>query len=174
MKKIVTIISFAFLLASCGGPKAYYDYDQQVNFNQFQTFAFFEEMKSGMNELDNERLEEALTHQLDSLGFQSSENPDFYINYYSEIFEKQSNSSVGLGIGGGGGVVGGGVSGGIPVGGNKLFMSLTLEFVNATDNELFWQAVIENKYNQNAKPEERMKSFEEIVAKALENYPPEE
>jgi hypothetical protein len=173
MKRILPLLSLLFLLSACGGPKAFYDYDRQIDFNQFQTFAFFDDMKTGLNELDEERVEEALTHQLDSLGIQFSETPDFYINYYSEVFEKQG-TSIGLGIGGGGGAVGGGVSGGIPVGGNKLFMSLTLEFVNATDNELFWQAVIENRYNQDAKPEERTLCFEEIVGKALENYPPEE
>ena len=70
--------------------------------------------------------------------------------------------------------MGGGISGGIPVGGSSLYMSITLEFTNAENDELYWQGVVEHKFNQNASPEERMYFFTEVVEKALENYPPEE
>ncbi|MBW2962238.1 DUF4136 domain-containing protein [Mesonia aestuariivivens] len=162
------------LITSCGGPKAYFDYDSKANFDQFQSYNFYKEMKSGLNELDEKRLKDALNTSLSKRGFISSATPDFKINFYTEFFENQSNSSIGLGIGGGGGAVGGGVSGGIPIGGSKMYMSVTLEFVNAKDDELYWQAIVEHKYQQEASPEERMYFFSEIVEKALESYPPEE
>lgn len=176
MKRFLPFIIslFAILLTSCGGPKAYFDYDRKVNFDQFKSYNFYDRMETGLSELDEERLIEALNTGLSKRGFTSSANPDFKINFYTEVFEKQSNSSIGLGVGGGGGAVGGGVSGGIPVGGSSLFMSITLEFTNAENDELYWQAVVEHKFNQNASPEERMYFFTEVVEKALENYPPEE
>ena len=176
MKRFLPVI-FLFsilLLTSCGGPKAYFDYDQKANFNQFESYNFYDQMETGLNELDEDRMVQALNTGLSKRGFTSSATPDFKINFYTEVFEKQSNSSIGLGIGGGGGVVGGGVSGGIPVGGSRLYMSITIEFTNAVDDELYWQAVVEHQFNQDASPEERMYFFTEVVEKALENYPPEE
>ncbi|WP_283641526.1 DUF4136 domain-containing protein [Mesonia mobilis] len=176
MKRFLPVI-FLFsilLLTSCGGPKAYFDYDQKVNFDQFESYNFYDQMETGLNELDEDRMIQALNTGLSKRGFTSSATPDFKINFYTEVFEKQSNSSVGLGVGGGGGVVGGGVSGGIPVGGSRLYMSITIEFTNAVDDELYWQAVVEHQFNQDASPEERMYFFTEVVEKALENYPPEE
>ncbi|GGZ63177.1 DUF4136 domain-containing protein [Mesonia mobilis] len=178
MKRFLPVI-FLFsilLLTSCGGPKAYFDYDQKANFNQFESYNFYDQMETetGLNELDEDRMIQALNTGLSKRGFISSATPDFKINFYTEVFEKQSNSSIGLGVGGGGGVVGGGVSGGIPVGGSRLYMSITIEFTNATDDELYWQAVVEHQFNQDASPEERMYFFTEVVEKALENYPPEE
>ncbi|HIB37009.1 DUF4136 domain-containing protein [Mesonia sp.] len=176
MKRFLPVI-FLFsilLLTSCGGPKAYFDYDQKANFDQFESYNFYDQMETGLNELDEDRMIQALNTGLSKRGFTSSATPDFKINFYTEVFEKQSNSSIGLGVGGGGGVVGGGVSGGIPVGGSRLYMSVTIEFTNAADDELYWQAVVEHQFNQDASPEERMYFFTEVVEKALENYPPEE
>jgi len=176
MKRFLPVIFlfYILLLTSCGGPKAYFDYDQKVNFDQFESYNFYDQMETGLNELDEDRMIQALNTGLSKRGFTSSATPDFKINFYTEVFEKQSNSSIGLGVGGGGGVVGGGVSGGIPVGGSRLYMSITIEFTNATDDELYWQAVVEHQFNQDASPEERMYFFTEVVEKALENYPPEE
>lgn len=172
MKRFLPVI-FLFtilLLTSCGGPKAYFDYDQKVNFDRFESYNFYDQMETGLNELDEDRMIQALNTGLSKRGFTSSATPDFKINFYTEVFEKQSNSNVGLGVGGGGGAIGAG----IPVGGSQLFMSITIEFTNAVDDELYWQAVVEHQFNQDASPEERMYFFTEVVEKALENYPPEE
>ncbi|SHI42065.1 protein of unknown function [Mesonia phycicola] len=176
MKRLFAFASFIFLmlLTSCGGPKAYFDYDQNISFNQFQSFNFYPEMDSGLNQLDEERLKKALTVKLQEEGYTLTEIPDFKINFYTEIFKKQNNNTIGIGVGGGAGAVGGGVSSGVPLGTSKVYMSVTLEFANAIDNELYWQAVVEHKIKENATPEERMLFFTEIVNEALENYPPEE
>lgn len=173
MRKIIFLTVLSFSLLSCGGPKAFYDYDEQVNFDNYQSFSFFEEMKSGLRPLDEERLEKALQNQLKENGFTSTQTPDFKVNFYADFYSERSNNTIGIGIGGGGGHVGGGVSGGIPIGGVKTFMSLTIEFVKANNNELFWQAVVESRFEKDAKPEERTEYFMEIVQKALEAYPPE-
>ena len=103
MKRFLPVI-FLFsilLLTSCGGPKAYFDYDQKANFNQFESYNFYDQMETGLNELDEDRMIQALNTGLSKRGFTSSATPDFKINFYTEVFEKQSNSSVGLGVGGG-------------------------------------------------------------------------
>lgn len=172
--KIYIGIILAFLLISCGGTKAYFDYDQEVDFSKFNTYGFYADMESGLSELDQDRMIAALDTVLQENNFNKSETPDFKINIFAEPFNKASNSSIGIGLGGGGGAVGGGVSGGIPVGGDQLFLSITIDFADAVTNELFWQAVVESRFNENWSPQERSEFFREIAEKALENYPPEE
>lgn len=171
MKTFIGIF-LGILLISCGGPKAYFDYDQQVDFSNFKSYAFYTDMETGLNELDEERLKTALDSSLQAREFTKSNTPDFKINIFAEAFSKANNSSIGIGIGGGSGAVGGGVSGGIPVGGDKLYLSITIDFAKAKDNELFWQAVVEHRFYNNWTPDERTNFFREVAEEALENYPP--
>ena len=83
MKRFLPFISLLFivLLTSCGGPKAYFDYDRKVNFDQFKSYNFYDQIETGLSELDEERLIEALNTGLSKRGFISSDNQDFKINY---------------------------------------------------------------------------------------------
>ncbi|TQD34812.1 DUF4136 domain-containing protein [Haloflavibacter putidus] len=174
MRKLLLLTMISVFLSSCGGPKVFYDYDQNIDFNNFQSFSFYKDMQSGLRPLDQERVQEAIREQLKEQDFATSETPDFKVNFYADFYNERSNSTIGIGVGGGGGRVGGGVSGGIPIGGTKTFISLTVEFVQASNNELYWQAVIESPFNNNTKPEERIAFFNAIIEKALQSYPPEE
>ena len=174
MRKLIVLSIISVLLLSCGGPKVFYDYDQTIDFNNYQSFSFYKDMQTGLRPLDQERVREAINNQLKTQGFTNTENPDFKVNFYADFYNERSNSTIGIGVGGGGGHVGGGVSGGIPIGGTKTFISLTVEFVEADSNELYWQAVIESPFNNNTQPEERTAFFDKIIKKALESYPPKE
>lgn len=172
MKQLFFFLGMISLI-SCGGPKAFYDYDEKMNFEQCQSFSYYTNIESGLSELDEERLIESLSKSLKSEGYQESENSDFKINFYAEFFEEHSNNTIGVGVGSGGGSVSGGISGGIPIGRTKQFISLTIEFTNALNDELFWQAVVESKFNKELSPQEREEVFLDIAKKALENFPPE-
>jgi len=173
MKQLLFFILLGTLI-SCGGPKAFYDYDEQMNFEQCKSFSFYTNLNTGLNELDEERFVNSLSQILLAEGYQHQEEPDFKINFYAEFFEQRNNNTIGIGVGGGGGAVGGGVSGGIPIGGGvQQYISITIEFANSLNNELFWQAVVESKLDRQLTPEEREEVFLEIAKKALENFPPE-
>lgn len=166
--------SFIFLfLAACNSPKAVYDYDQQVNFNQYTTYSLFPDLQTGLSQLDESRLIESLNRAMKEKGISNSEDPGFYVNVYTKRFEQDNRSRVGVGIGGGGGNVGVGVSGGIPVGQMDSYLELTFDFIDVKSDALIWQAIVESPFNVNAKPQERQEKFDKIVAKALEAYPPE-
>lgn len=160
-------------LISCGGPKAFYDYDEKMDFEQCQYFSYYTNIESGLNELDEERFVQSLSKTLKDQGYQESEKSDFKINFYAEFFQERNNNTIGIGVGSGGGAVRGGISGGIPIGGIKQYISLTIEFTNALNDELFWQAVVESKFDKELSPQEREEVFLEIAKKALENFPPE-
>lgn len=173
MKAIVPLFCLLFLV-SCNAPKAYFDYDETIDFDQFNTYQFYDDMETGLSELDETRFETALKTAMQDQNLNQSETPDFKVNIYAKSFQRKSNNTIGIGLGAGGGAVGGGVSGGIPVGGVKNYLSLTVEFTNAVDNELFWQAVVEAKFDPKMNPEERKEFFQEIAGKALDKYPPKQ
>lgn len=170
--KALKIIGILFILASCNSPRAVYDYDQQVDFQQYKTYALFPDFKTGLSQLDEQRLIRSIDNQLQSKGFTRADDPGIYVNVYTESYEQDNRSRVGIGVGGGGGNVGVGVSGGIPVGTMDNYLKLTFDFIDVEKDNLVWQAVVESPFDLNSTPEQRQQRFDKIVQKALEGYPP--
>ena len=169
------LLRYTFLLlfiAACNSPRAVYDYDQQVNFSKYSSYALFPNFQSGLSQLDEARLVESLHNKMQEKGFSKSENPGIYLNVYTESFEQDNRSRVGIGIGGGGGNVGVGVSGGVPVGQMDTYLKLTFDFIDVEKDVLVWQAIVESPFDINASPEKRQDRFDKIVEKALAGYPP--
>lgn len=157
-------------LVSCTSSKVMIDYDENVNFSNFKTYQFYEDVGEGLNDLDIKRVTNAITFELKKREIQESENPDFYINVVTKTTEVQNNNTIGIGIGNVGRNGGIGISGGIPIGGKKLNEEFSIEFVNAKSNSLFWQGTINSKINEKRKPEEKEKHYKTIVSKILEKY----
>ncbi|WP_225037015.1 DUF4136 domain-containing protein [Winogradskyella sp. SM1960] len=169
--KLVKLILVALLITSCG-TVVNYDYEKSTNFNDYKSYNYFAEMKTGMSELDTKRLMRTMDAKLKTMGLTRSDNPDFYIDIISQDIQSRNNSNVGIGVGGGGGHVGGGISVGVPIGGNKRTRELAIEFVDDNKTGMFWQAISESRYNPNATPEKREEKFKALVEKMFSSYPP--
>ncbi len=161
----------ALLLFSCGSVRVNYDYDSQTDFTYYKTYDYFENMRTGLSELDTKRLIKLVDSIMRSRGITYSETPDFYIDIQSESYRSPNRNTVGVGVGGTGRNVGGGVSVGIPVGGG-LSREIVFDFVDAKRNDLFWQAVSESNYRENASPDQREAKLREVVIKVMEGFPP--
>ena len=162
------------LFTACNSTQAVYDYDQQVNFQKYNTYALFPDFRTGLSQLDDSRLILSLKDALKQKGFNlTEEDPGIYVNVYTKEFQEDNRSRVGVGIGGGGGNVGVGVSGGIPIGQMDTYLQLTFDFIDVEKDVLVWQAVVESPFDFNASPEVRQERFGKIVQKALEGYPPD-
>lgn len=159
-------------LAACNAPNAVYDYDQDINFDQYHSYAIFPDFKSGLSQLDETRLLRSLDKKMKEKGFSISEDPGLYINIYTQEFQQDNRSRVGIGVGGGGGNVGVGVSGGVPVGQMDHYYKLTFDFIDVEKDNLVWQAVVESPFDLDASPEKRQQRFDRIVEEALKGYPP--
>ena len=159
------IFSLLITLVSCG-PKVYVDYDMKTDFEEYETYNFYDPSNSGLNELDNERVMDAIENELDSLGKEPKVIPDFSIEFYAELFVENQPHNVGLSFGG--------IGGTIPANYEKEMISLTINFADALTDELFWQAVIEEEFDKEMTPEERNQFFKELVKEALSKYPPDE
>lgn len=157
---------------SCSSSKVLVDYDGKTDFSKFKTYGFYEDIGTGLNELDVKRVINSIDSEMKKLGFNKTETPDFYINLISKISESQNNNTIGIGIGNGGINGGFGISGGIPIGGKKLDEEIILEFVDSKTDELFWEGILNSTIKEKRKPEKRKIYFNEVINKILQNYPP--
>ncbi len=161
-----------FLCFGCSGAKVVYDYNPKADFAKYKSFLFFADAGKGLSQLDVKRFKRALESELDTLGIQASQTPNFYINIVVEkAFVDQSN--VGFDFIGGGRNVGVGMSVGTTIGNKKVNETVTVEFVDAKSNMLFWQASTREIVRERMKPLERVAYVEKIVAKILDGFPPQ-
>ena len=172
MKKAL-LLGVLGLLASCGAVKVDYDYDRGTNFSKYTTYNYFSDMNSGLSQLDERRLLRVLDSTLTTKRYKLSEEPDFFINIISNEYRSNSGNNVGFGVGGTGGNVGGGLSVGIPVNSGGLKRMIQFDFVDADRDALFWQAVSDSGYRDNASPSVREDMLRAVVAKVFSKYPPE-
>jgi hypothetical protein len=103
---------------------------------------------------------------LNKKGLEPSKKPDFKIDFFAEYFRSSGGrSNVGVSIGG--------LYGNVPVGGQKLYISITVNFIDSKTDELFWQAVVEGSLTNKLRPQERADFLHKLAKKALSKYPPE-
>jgi hypothetical protein len=158
---------------SCSAVRVSYDYDKDTDFSNYLTYNYFEDLETGMSELDTKRLLYALDSMMQIKGIQLSEEPDFFINIQTRDLNNPNRNTVGVGVGGTGGTVGGGVSLGIPLGTSNRDREIIFDFVDSQKDELFWQAVIQSSFRENASPSEKEQKLQQIVMKVFARYPPD-
>lgn len=171
MKNLFFLLSL-LILTACGPSKVKYDFDKQVNFSKYRTYSIYPELKSSFSELDEKRVVEQLERVLSLKGIRKSDTPDVYVNFYSSHYETPSNKSVGIGIGTFGRRVGGTVSGGIPVGGNVLNESLTIDLIDVNTGSMVWQGSISSTVSKRQTPEERELFIGDLLTRIFQKYPP--
>lgn len=170
--KYIFVLVMLLMVSSCAPVRVNYDYEKSTDFKAYKTYNYYSNLNTGLDELNNNRLLDALDAAMESKGYSLSETPDFFIDIKSSQYQEASQSNVGVGVGGTGGNIGGGISIGIPVGQNKLNLQILFEFIDENKNGLFWQATSESSYGPNASPEKREALFKTIVDKVLEGFPP--
>ncbi|MGK0494794.1 MAG: hypothetical protein ACJAU2_001175 [Maribacter sp.] len=170
--KYIGFIFLILVLASCGGTRVYYDYDETVDFSAYSTYGYYSDMDTGLGQLDEKRLMNAMGASLQSKGLLFSEEPDMLVNVQSAILRGQPGNSVGVGLGGG--TIGGGIAVGLPVGGPKLLRELTIDFVDVKRNVLLWQALSESPFKEGDTPTAKQQKIKELIKKIFEKYPPKQ
>ena len=170
--KFLKIFFICFILQSCGGPRAVYDYDENIDYSSYSSVALYPQIQTGLSQLDEKRLFSSVQSALETRNLNANVSPDLYLNIYTEEYQEPTRNSVGVGIGGKGRNVGVGVSGGIPLGGPERYLRLTFDLVDVKSDDLVWQAVVDSKYDPDARPEARQELFDKMVEEALKGYPP--
>lgn len=170
--KRVGIVLIILCLVSCSAARVSYDYDKATDFSAYSTYNYYPDLDSGLSELDDKRLLNAVDDLMEQKGIKFSEEPDFLINIKSRSFQAPRNNNVGVGVGGSGGNVGGGVSVGLPIGSANVEREIIFDFVDEEKDMLFWQAVSNSSYKENLNPDEREAKLRAIAEKVFEKYPP--
>jgi len=170
--RYLLFIVFIVVLASCSSVKVNYDYDKTVDFSSYSTYNYYSDMQSGLSQLDEKRLLNALDSTLKARGYRLAEEPELFINIISNEYRSAPNNNVGVGLGGGGRNVGGGISVGLPLGGPNMQRSIQIDLVDAQRDALVWQAVAESGLRENASPSVREDKLRAVVKKVFSKFPP--
>ncbi len=171
--KITTVFLFlAVGLTSCDSVRVASDYDQNANFNQYKTYAFFKPGidKADISDLDKKRILRAIDEAMSAKGFSKSQNPDLLVSIFTKTKENiniyQHNYGYGYGWGWNPWYWGAGANTVNTTSEGTLYIDL----IDANQKELVWQgmgtAALAKEVN---KKQERIN---EIVQKILEKYPP--
>ena len=172
MKQALVLLFLLLLAASCASVRVNYDYERGTDWTAYRTYAFYPGMETGLTELDTRRLQASVEEVLREKGYGQSEEPDFYINIYSESFKESPRSSVGVGMGGTGRNVGGGISVGIPVSSSGLKRNITFDLIDVTQDQLIWQAVSADSFEEDDTPAKREERLAAVARKVFSSFPP--
>lgn len=162
-----------FVLGACSSVRVYSDFDKNVDFSQFKTYAF---QKSGIDrvqvsELDKKRILRAIDAELSKKGMTKSDTPDILVNILTKEREKLDVNQFNAGWGYGWGY------GWNPYlwGGNTFVTSSTegtlyIDLIDAKKKELVWEGQGVGYLTENrARKEEQINEF---VSKILAQFPP--
>ncbi len=161
------------LLTSCSSVRVSTDYDTSVNFNQYQTFAYFKPGidKADISDLDKRRILRAIERELTAKGMQLSDNPDVLISFFTEATKRVNVYQNHYGWGGHWGW-----GWGHPWAHNSVSTStegtLYIDIIDAKNNQLVWQGVGRAPLSTSSNMERREARINEIVSKILERFPP--
>ena len=179
MKKIVLLIAFATILSSCNSIRVSSDFNEEINFTEFKTYAF---SKSGIdkveiNDIDKKRILKAIDVELYNKGFRkSSIEPDFIVNFFTETNKKvnfyPSSNYYGSMVQSPYGSMGHYT--------NSWYLNsfdykegvLFIDIVDNKKNELVWQGIGKG-YIYNDKPDNKNEKIKAMVNKILLQFPPE-
>lgn len=177
MKKIIILLLGVFLFTSCNSIKVTTDYDANVDFRKFKTFAFFKPGvdKAEISDLDKKRILRALENELVAQGFTKSENPDMLVSFFTKSRERVNvnQNNIGFGWGWGWGWNPWMMNGGMNNVNVSQFTEGTLfvDFIDKEKKELIWQGIGTGalRIEDRAKKVERIHLF---VKEIVSRFPP--
>jgi hypothetical protein len=172
LKITFVLLLFGVFVTSCDTVRVAADYDQQVNFNKYKTFAFFKPGidKAEISDLDKKRILRAIETEMTAKGFTKSEDPDLLVSIFTKTKENiniyQDNMYGYYGWGWNPWYWGAGSNTVNTTSEGTLY----IDFIDAEKKELVWQgmgtAALAREVNR------KQERINEIVKKILEKYPP--
>lgn len=160
-----------FLLASCSSVRVNADYDKQVNFEQYKTYAYIKASidKVEISDLDKKRILRSIDEAMLAKGLTKSENPQILVSLFTKEKERvdvYNNYFWGMGFG---------WNPWWGMGMNNVSItpegSLFIDIFDAKTKNMIWQGEGSGYLTKDTnKKDERIKEF---VNKILEQYPPQ-
>lgn len=175
-KITAVLLLLAVTMTSCNSVRVASDYDQQADFNQYNTYAFFKPGidRAEISDLDKKRILRAIETEMAAKGFTKSEDPDLLVSIFTKTKENiniYQNNMMGMGMWGYG------------WGWNPWFWgaghntvnttsegTLYIDLVDAEQKELVWQGMGTAALAR--KVDRKQERINKIVSEILEKYPP--
>ncbi|MDG1251784.1 MAG: DUF4136 domain-containing protein [Flavobacteriaceae bacterium] len=172
--KNITLLLITFILSSCTSIKVFSDYDRNIDFSNYETFAYFkpEIDKVDISDLDKRRILMALDSEMNLKGLSKSETPDLLIGFTTKAKEQiyvntGNNFSWGWGWGFNPWFWGNGGYNSVTT---RTEGTLYVNIIDAATKQLIWQGKGRGGINEFMKNrDERISLF---VHEIVENYPP--
>ena len=172
LKITFVLLLFGVFMTSCNTVRVATDYDQNVDFNQYKTFAFFKPGidKAEISDLDKKRILRAIETEMTAKGFTKSEDPNLLVSIFTKTKENiniyQDNMYGYYGWGWNPWYWGAGSNTVSTTSEGTLY----IDFIDAAKKELVWQgmgtAALAQEVNR------KQERINEIVKEILEKYPP--
>lgn len=172
--KNITLLLITFILSSCTSIKVFSDYDRNIDFSNYETFAYFkpEIDKVDISDLDKRRILMALDSEMNLKGLSKSETPDLLIGFTTKAKEQiyvNTRNNFGWGWGWGFNPWFWG-NGGYNSVTTRTEGTLYVNIIDAATKQLIWQGKGRGGINEFMKNrDERISLF---VHEIVENYPP--
>src|SRR5690625_201842 len=170
LKYLLIVLVIAVGFTSCQSVRVSTDYDDEVDFNQYQTFAFY---KPGIDEaeisdLDKRRILKAIDYSLTEKGMTKDKNPDLLVSIFTDATEELSvyprhyggwyspwygpynNASVQ----------------------SRTEGTLYIDLIDAKTKNLVWQGVGTGALEPHAEVNKKTEKINKIVQEILNRFPP--
>ena len=172
--KNIFLLLITLILSSCSSIKVFSDYDRNIDFSNYETFAYFkpEIDKVDISDLDKRRILKALDSEMNLKGLSKSETQDLLIGFTTKAKEQiYVNTGNNFGWGWGWGFNpwfwGNGWYNSVST---RTEGTLYVNIIDAATKQLIWQGKGRGGINEFMKNrDERISLF---VHEIVENYPP--
>lgn len=185
MKKLLLLLSLAFLMSGCSGVAVKQDYNASINFKAMKTYAWQEHVNkaqiggSADNALVSERVVNSVDEELAKKGYKMAPlgQADFLVDYsYAVVKEIESDSGSGATVGFGS-TFGGGVFGMFGLGlGHKArkaeIETLSIDISAPVTALLIWKGFIEQELIRRSDPAMTARDIRNSVGSILSKFPP--
>ena len=172
--KLILVFILIVVLNSCNAVRVNTDYDKNVNFSEYKTYAFYKTGidKVEVSDLDKKRILRAIDNQMQQKGFTKSENPDLLINIFTKEKQQVDVNQFNMGWGYGWGM---GWNPWMWGGNNNMVNSYTegtlfIDLIDAKKKEMVWQG--EGLGNLTKDTHRKDEVINEFVTRILSQYPP--
>lgn len=169
--KNLALVFIGFFIFSCSTQTVSVDYDRNQDFSQLKDFKY-EFAENSMSELDVNRIQNAINHELGLKGMIFNESSAVKIKIIPEEFISESrDSQVGVGVGGGSYGFGTSVGMSIPINSEKLNQRYLVSIYNP-NGQLVWEGRLEIQMPANVSPDIINVNVQKGVQKLFRKYPP--
>ncbi|MGB5171156.1 DUF4136 domain-containing protein [Eudoraea sp.] len=180
------ILASVLVLHGCASVSVISDYDQDIDFNSYKTYAFYKTGidRARISDLDKKRILRAIETEMSAKGFTKSDEPDLLVSIFTNERVEVDIYNGGWGYGWGwpgyygfyGPYAGPGFWGPGFYGNSvstRTEGALYIDLIDKNKKALTWQGKGVGDLYTGKKIEKKEERIREIVAKIMTQYPPE-